>query len=313
MFISASRRTDIPSYYSEWFFNRIKEGFVLTRNPVNPKQIKKINLSPNVVDGIVFWTKNPAPMLDKLFLLKDYMYYFQFTLTPYGKDIERNLPEKNNILIPIFKKLSDIVGPERIIWRYDPIIITSKYTVSYHIQAFEKMAKVLNKHTKKCTISFFDPYKKIATRTKTLNILTPTTEQVLTLASNLSTIAKNEGIALTTCAENINLTKFDITPSSCIDGSLFEKLLECTLNTTKDKNQRLECNCITSIDIGMYNTCKNGCLYCYANYSPKSVELNWKNHNPMAPLLFGEMGNNDIVQESKLISCKNYQLDLFKR
>ncbi|NLY29527.1 MAG: DUF1848 domain-containing protein, partial [Firmicutes bacterium] len=138
MIISVSRRTDIPNYYSEWFLNRTKEGFVLVRNPVNFRQISRIRLAPDVVDGIVFWTKNPAPIISRLPELDEYMYYFQFTLTPYGKDIEPNIPEKSRVLA-VFKRLSEMIGPDRVIWRYDPILINEKYTVAYHLDAFGRM------------------------------------------------------------------------------------------------------------------------------------------------------------------------------
>ena len=131
MIISASRRTDIPSYYSEWFMNRIKEGFLYVRTPMNVHQVSKISLSPDVVDGIVFWTKNPAPMMDKLDLLSDYAYYFQFTVNSYARDIEPNIPNKNDTIIPLFKKLSNRIGKDRVIWRYDPILLTEKYTIEY--------------------------------------------------------------------------------------------------------------------------------------------------------------------------------------
>lgn len=158
MIISASRRTDIPTYYSDWFFNRIKEGFVFVRNPMNAHQISRIDLRPDVVDGIVFWTKNPLPMLDRLDLLKEYTYYFQFTLTSYGEDVESNIPSKSNVIIPSFQRLSDKLGPERVIWRYDPIFLSQKYSIDYHIHYFEMLAKRLSLYTKKCTISFLDYY-----------------------------------------------------------------------------------------------------------------------------------------------------------
>ena len=156
MIISASRRTDIPTYYSEWFFNRLHEGYVLVRNPMNIHQVSKITLNPDVVDGIVFWTKNPTPMLDKLDQLNDYTYYFQFTLNAYGRDVETGVPSKNNVIIPAFQKLSDKIGPERVIWRYDPIFISKIYTIDYHLHYFEQLAKRLSPYTKKCTISFLD-------------------------------------------------------------------------------------------------------------------------------------------------------------
>lgn len=148
MIISASRRTDIPTYYSDWLLNRIKAGYVYVRNPMNVHQISKISLSPDVVDGIVFWTKNPIPMLDKLNALKDYMYYFQFTLNSYGVDVERNIPSKNNVIVPTFQRLSDLIGPDRVIWRYDPIFLSETYTTDYHIHYFEELAKRLSSYTK---------------------------------------------------------------------------------------------------------------------------------------------------------------------
>ena len=170
MILSASRRTDIPTYFSEWFFNRIKDQYVLVRNPMNIHQVSKINLNPEVIDGIVFWTKNPKPMLNKLNNLKDYTYYFQFTLNAYDNNIERNIPSKNKVIIPIFQELSDIIGPDRVIWRYDPIFINNKYTIDYHIKYFEILARRISPYTKKCIISFLDIYKKIENNIEALSI-----------------------------------------------------------------------------------------------------------------------------------------------
>ena len=148
MIISASRRTDIPTYYSNWFFNRVMDGYVLVRNPMNAHQISKIALNPDVVDGIVFWTKNPIPMLNELKILHDYMYYFQFTLNSYAQDVEAHVPNKQKHIIPAFKKLSDMIGPDRVIWRYDPIFLNDTYTPEYHIRYFERIAKELSPYKK---------------------------------------------------------------------------------------------------------------------------------------------------------------------
>lgn len=156
MIISVSRRTDIPSYYSEWLFNRLNAGYAYVRNPMNPHRISEVSLSPDVVDGIVFWTKNPTPMLNRLHELQDYTYYFQFTLTPYGADVEKNIPSKNDIVIPTFQKLSSMIGKERVVWRYDPILLNDKYTMQYHMKYFRVLCDKLADHTEKCTISFLD-------------------------------------------------------------------------------------------------------------------------------------------------------------
>lgn len=309
MIISASRRTDIPSYYSDWFFNRIKEGFVLVRNPMNIHQISKIKLTPDVVDGIVFWTKNPVPMLNKLGGLKEYMYYFQFTITPYGKDVEANLPPKNNEILIAFKRLSDMVGVDRVIWRYDPIMISERYPLEYHVRAFGKIAEELHDYTRKVTISFIDEdYRGVKSNIKELAPADFPISTQVELSSELAKTAHNYGLAIDTCAEKIDLQQFGIQHARCIDGNLFHKLLGRHLNAYKDKTQRLECGCIASIDIGMYNTCRNGCLYCYANYSQNTAADNFMKHNPASPLISGEVNKYDKINERIVKSYRNTQI-----
>lgn len=308
MIISASRRTDIPTYYSDWFFNRIKAEYVCVRNPMNAHQISKISLSPEIVDGIVFWTKNPIPMLDKLDTLKDYMYYFQFTLNSYGIDVERNIPNKNKDIIPSFQRLSDLIGPDRVIWRYDPIFLSEKYTIDYHLKYFEKIAKRLSPYTKKCTISFLNFYKNTE---KNISALKPTDfseDKQRFIAKNIADIAESFGLRVDTCAEKIDLQQYGIEHARCIDDRLLGQLIQCPLDVKKDKNQRLECGCIESLDIGAYNTCSNGCKYCYANYSEKTVYNNFNKHNVNSPLLFGEIETTDKVTERKMFSCKVNQI-----
>ena len=299
MIISASRRTDIPSYYSEWFFTRIKEKFAYVRNPFNTRQINVINLDPELIDCIVFWTKNPKPMIDNLDLLKDYKYYFQFTLTPYESDIEAKLPPKTEI-IETFKKLSDIIGPQKVIWRYDPILISNKYNTAYHIDKFEKLAGVLKGYTEKVTISFMDFYKKITENIKLLGITEISTEEKNIIAKNFSEIARNNNFSIDTCAEDIDLSEYGITHARCIDDRLISKITGNNLLVEKDKNQRLECGCVRSIDIGEYNSCSNGCVYCYANHNNNIVEKNIKKHIPLSPLLIGDVCPYDIVKERKM-------------
>ena len=217
MIISASRRTDIPSYYSDWFYNRITEGFVYVRNPMNYHQISQISLSPDVVDGIVFWTKNPTPMIDRLGELEKYIYYFQFTLNSYGTDVERNVPSKNDIVIPTFQKLSSLIGKERIVWRYDPILFNEKYTMDYHIKYFQLLADKLSDYTEKCTVSFLDFYKNTQRNIAPLGIIPPSPGQVEEIMGIFSTIAKEHGIYVDTCAEEVDLEKFGIGHARCID------------------------------------------------------------------------------------------------
>ena len=316
MIISASRRTDIPTYYPDWLFNRLREEYVLVRNPMNVHQVGKINLSPEVVDGLVLWTKNPIPMFGRLSELEKYNFYFQFTLNAYGKDVEPNVPSKNDTIIPAFIELSKAIGRDRVIWRYDPIFFNENYTMEYHCRYFKKLTSILSDYTEKCTISFLDLYRNTARNIQPLQIQIETHEQQLELLSSFSQIAKQYGIYIDTCAEAIELGGLDIPHACCIDKERLERLGNCQLIVEKDKNQRPECGCVASIDIGAYNTCKNGCLYCYANYSTKTVIKNSEKHNPASPLLFGEVGEEDTIIERKVESWKvlpsgSYQESIF--
>ena len=311
MIISASRRTDIPTYYSEWLFNRLREEYVLVRDPMNVHQIGKISLSPDVVDGLVLWTKNPIPMLNRLSELEKYNFYFQFTLNAYGKDVEPNVPSKNDAIIPAFIELSKAIGRDRVIWRYDPIFFNADYSMEYHRKYFQKLASILGDFTEKCTVSFLDMYRNTTRNVQPLQIQIETHKQQLELLNAFSEIAHQYGIYIDTCAEAIELGDLQIPHACCIDKERLERLGGCKLKAEKDKNQRPECGCVESIDIGAYNTCKNGCLYCYANYSSKTVIKNCEQHNPASPLLFGEVGEDDKIIERKVESWKQYQETLF--
>lgn len=308
MIISASRRTDIPSYYSECFFNRLKERYVLVRNPINIHQVSKIDLSPDVVDCIVFWTKNPSPMLDKLGNLNDYNYYFQFTLNSYGKDIEPNVPSKNDKLIDVFKKLSDRIGPERVVWRYDPILINKKYTIDYHIKYFGTIAKHLSNYTEKCTISFLDFFPKIKSNINRYKITSISDNEKRLIAKELSSIAFSYGLIMDTCAEGIELGNMGISNARCIDDRLISRITGAKINVDKDKNQRQECGCVSSIDIGLYNTCLNSCKYCYANYSQNTVKKNASLYDKNSPLLCSKLDDKDKIYVRKVESLKDNQM-----
>lgn len=311
MILSASRRTDIPNYYAEWFFRRIKEGFLYVRNPMNPHQVSRIDLSPQVVDCIVFWTKNPAPMLEQLDELRKYPYYFQFTLTGYGKDIEPGLPDKRAELIGTFRNLSEKAGKDRVIWRYDPILVNEKYTEEYHLKAFEEIAHSLKNHTEKVVISFVDFYAKMMRNTKGLNIKNLGREEMIHLAKEMAGIAKRNGLVIETCAEKIDLQNVGIGHGRCIDKKQIEKITGYILSLEKDKNQREECGCYESIDVGTYNTCKNGCRYCYANYNEEKVKVCAGIYDAGSPLLCGTLNPGDKVTERKVRSCRDPQIRLF--
>ncbi len=312
MILSVSRRTDIPTYYSEWFFNRIKEGFLYVRNPMNVHQVSKIDISPEVVDCIVFWTKNPAPMLDRLDELGSYPYYFQFTLTGYGKDVERNVPHKRDEMIPIFQKLSEKIGSKRVIWRYDPIIFTEKYTPEYHLKAFEQIASALQGYTERCVISFVDIYAKNKKAMEQMGVYELGKPELTEFAKNISRMAGENGMRIGSCAEVIDLEACGIEHNCCIDKALIEDIIGCKLKGQKDKNQRPECGCMESVEVGTYHTCKNGCLYCYANHSEEQVAQNCGQYNPKSPILCSTISENDRITERKVGSLKELQLSLLE-
>ncbi len=308
MIISASRRTDIPAFYYEWFFNRIKDGFAYVRNPMNIHQVSKIDLSPDVVDCIVFWTKNPKPMLDRLDELSDYHYYFQFTLNPYAADAEPNVPNKGKELIKTFIELSEKIGADKIVWRYDPILLSDKYSIDYHAKYFEKLAKNLNGSFSKCVISFIDIYKKNAKRCAANGITELDNTQMLDIADQIANIAGKYNFSVTSCAENIDLNEFGIEHNSCIDKELIENLIGSKIIAKKDKNQRAECDCVESIDIGCYNTCVHGCSYCYANYNIDNVRLNHALYDSNSPLLCSTLTSDDKVTQRVVKSLANDQI-----
>lgn len=304
MILSVSRRTDIPNYYSEWFFNRVKEGFLYVRNPMNLRQLSKIDISTEAVDCIVFWTKNPEPMLDRLEELDGYRYYFQFTLTGYGKDIEPNVPHKKDKMLYVFQKLSQKIGSKNVIWRYDPILFTKSYTPEYHISAFRQIASALKGYTEKCVISFADVYAKNRKNMEMLGVYEPKKTELNGFLKEIAETARANGIVLASCSESADLSMYGIEHNCCIDKKLIEEITGYQIKAKKDKNQRIECGCVESVDVGTYNTCRNGCKYCYANYSRESVLNSCRAYDPNSPLLCGNVRKEDKITERRVTSLR---------
>jgi len=297
MIISASRRTDIPAFYGEWLVNRLRAGEVLVRNPMQSKQVSRILLTPDAVDAIVFWTKNPEnflsclPEIDAL----GYSYYFLFTLTPYDATLEPGVPEKVKIL-EVFRQLSRFVGPERVVWRYDPVVLTDRLTPEWHTAAFSRLAGQLSGYTERCIISFLDDYRKIRSRMRDSRYVLPDTAAMGELAARFADAAGKQGIALLTCCHDIDLSQHGIMHSRCIDADLVERISgRRLLRVKKDSSQRHACGCVASRDIGSYNTCGHGCLYCYAVSShPKAFVVGHDDH-PLSPLLCDELRGDETV------------------
>ena len=312
MIIQTGMRTDIPAFYSEWFINRIKAGFVLVRNPYNPIQVTRYSLSPDVVDLISFCTKNPSPMLDKMDHLAPYGQYWFVTITPYGKDIEPNVPDKQKVMED-FKRLSDRVGVDSIGWRYDPILVDSQHSVQWHIGKFEEMAKNLSGYTKTCVISFIDIYKKVEKNFPQARAVSH--QDKMTIGKAFIEIAGNYGMTIRPCAEGTDLAPYGADCSGCMTVKTYETALHNNLTVPKKgKNQRNgECACLLGTDIGAYDTCGHLCRYCYANTDPDLVKENMRKHDPKSPFLLGNLNPEDIIHEADQRSWidRQMRLDIF--
>ena len=294
MIVSVSRRTDIPAFYAEWFLNRVREGFVLVRRPFRPRQIERISLAPMDVDALVFWTRNADPLIPHLDELdsRGYRYYFQYTVVHYPKSLEKS-PISLSQKIERFRKLSERIGPERIIWRYDPVILTILTDQQYHRRCFEEIANGLRGFTHRCMISFLDVYRKTKQKmaelsgeeAMTLIDLHRHEEKARELSRLFSESGREHALELFTCAEPFDLEDLGIRHGKCVDDELIGRLCGLNLSLPKDRGQRRLCHCVESKDIGTYDTCPHGCVYCYANTSDELVRRNFQKHDPYAPML----------------------------
>ena len=305
MIINTGQRTDIPAFYSEWFVNRLKAGFVLVRNPYNPVRVARYSLSPDVVDLIGFCTKNPEPMLGHMDLLKPYGQFWYVTITPYGRDIEPRVPGKQRVL-DSFRRLADIVGVDSMGWRYDPIFISEEWPVERHARAFEYMAERLSGYTRTAVISFIDLYEK--TRRNFPEVRAVEREDRLKLGKQLIHIGNRYGMTIRPCAEGDELAAYGADCGGCMTQAMYESALHMKLKLPKTAPLREGCACYLGCDIGAYNTCGHMCRYCYANYDAETVRRNMAQHDPASPLLIGHLLPGDVIHEAKQESWIDRQI-----
>lgn len=294
MILFASGRTDIPAFYSNWFINRVKAGFVDVRNPFNQKLVSRIYFSD--VDLIMFCSKNPLPMINKLDILKVPV-LFHVTITPYSKDVEPNIPDKR-LIIDGVKKLSLVLGIDNVVVRYDPIFLSDKYNVDYHIKAFDKLCKNLNGYVNKIIVSFMDEYKNVRSNKNILKYRAFTREDYKKIGEAFSKSAMDNGMSVQTCFEDEDLTQYGFVKGECLSHELAYIL---TGKKFKSSNVRKEkkCECVQMVDIGDYNSCMHMCKYCYANYDEKMVSSNFKRHDDNSSLLIGTIQNDDVIKVRK--------------
>ncbi len=312
MIINTGGRTDTVQYFSEWLLQRFKQGYALSRNPMFANKITRYELVPSKVDCVLFCSKNYKPILPRLHEITDrFNTYFHYTITAYGKDIEPNVPDIDTSIDTLYK-LEEIVGSKRIAWRYDPVLLTKKYTIKQHLITFEHMAVRLAGHIDRCIFSFVELYTKLQHNMPELILLTE--EDMEEIALGLGKIAAKHNIYIQTCGTNRDYSKYGIHSSGCTTLDILGRANDLHFKDIKHKGMRQGCHCITSHDIGAYNTCPNGCKYCYANQNPAIALENYKAHNPKSPLLLGEVQEKDIItqgnQKSYLIK-PDMQIPLF--
>jgi len=322
MIISASRRTDIPAFYSPWLMNRVRAGYFYRVNPFNSRQVSGFSLRPEHVDAFCFWSKNPRPLLEHLDELdrSGYRYFFQFTLNGYDHHFEPYLPPLAE-RIETFRELSKRVGPHRVAWRYDPVVLTSVTPVAWHLAQIERLAAALCGSTGRLVFSAYDRYgrgqgrlhallQRVGIRLYDLRAEEHAAEFSL-LTEGIRAIADRYGLRACTCNEEWDLSELGIDRGACIDGRLIRELCGREVSLAKDKNQRNACNCVASVDMGMYNSCRFGCSYCYATPRPSQVAGNLVRHDPQSPALLGHYDEGLEIRTS-LYPCRdNRQTSLF--
>lgn len=300
MIVNVGGRTDIVNYYGEWLMNRIKEGFAYSRNPLFQNNISKISLKPEDVDCLMFCSKNYKPMLKYMKEINSkYRIICHYTITAYDRDVEPNVPNIDESIETLIE-LSKIVGKKKVLWRYDPILLTKKYTIEKHLYTFEYIAKQIAPYVQRCIFSFVEMYKKLDYNM--LEIIPFTENDKIEILKGLGEISKKYNLYTQTCGTDENNEKYGIHVSGCTTPEILEKANNVKYKTVKAKPMRKGCHCIPSRDIGAYDTCLNGCKYCYANRRPDLAKENIKIHDKNSPLLLGNIRATDKITESKINS-----------
>ena len=291
MILNVSGRTDIVAFYSKWFIKRYQEGYVDVRNPFYPKLVSRIYFKD--VDLIVFCTKNPKPIIPFLKYIKQPI-IFHVTITPYKKDIEPYVPSKKEV-INLVKEISKIIPKEYLYIRYDPVFLSNKYNLDYHIKAFDRLCTLLDGYVSKIIISFLDNYKNVQNNLRYLQVKNFSDEDYKKLGLNFSWIAKEHHIIVQTCGEKKDLVEYGFIKDECLSRSLAYKLTGKNFPRWQARNNK-NWNCANMVDIGSYNSCLHLCKYCYANYDESSIKANVLQHDVNSSLLIGNLNNDDIIK-----------------
>lgn len=308
MILNTGGRTDTVQYYSEWLLRRFQEGYVLSRNPLFPNSVTSINLDPKTIDVVVFCSKDYSPILQRLHEISDrFRCYYHYTITAYGTDIEPRVPSIEQS-IETCRRLASQVGKEKIAWRYDPVLLTEQYTTRRHLETFDRMAAELTPYVSRCIFSFVEIYKKLEYNMPELRPVTP--EQRLVLAEGMGAIARRHGLCLQTCGTTERYEQFGILHSGCMTAQIFHDAFGIDFRHTAHKGNRPGCACMESRGLGDYNSCPNGCRYCYANNDHAKALQNYSRHDPASPLLLGHLTPSDVVKPARQTSLLTNELTL---
>ncbi len=310
MIINTGSRTDVVQYYTKWLLKRFEEGFVYSRNPLFPNKVTRYELNPDIVDCVIFCSKNYEPILPYIKdITNKFNTYFHYTITAYGKDIEPNVPNIDKSIETLIK-LSQIVGTQRIAWRYDPVLLTDKYTKSLHYTTFDYMSARLAPYIDRCIFSFVEMYKKLKNNMPEIVLLTD--KEKIEIAKMLGAVAKQYNMTIQTCAAENDYTEFGILVSGCLTAEIIGNANNVKFKTLKHSGNRRGCGCMETRNIGDYDTCPNGCKYCYANSNPEIAKINFAKHDPSSPLILGTLNASDEIQQgsqkSYIIKCEQKRL-----
>ena len=309
MILNTGSRTDIPAFYSAWFFNRVRAGEALMRNPYRKDELVRYSLSPDVVDVLVFCTKNPEPMLSRLQEIKAYRQFWGVTITPYGEDIEPGVPSPKDVVESV-KQLSGIVGKDAVAWRYDPVLFYGRYGLDFHLRAFSELCRELSGYVSFAVVSFIDLYQKTVRNFPEARKPDSHEEDILT--AEFVRTARRYGLAVRLCCERPELSAYGADVSGCLTKEVLEKAAGISLSVPRSKSKaRPVCACLLGADIGAYNSCPHGCRYCYANYDKALAKANYLRHDPGSPLLIGWPGPGDHIRDASQESWLSQQLELF--
>ena len=302
MIINTGARTDTVQYYTTWLLKRFEEGYAYSRNPLFPNKVTRYELTPEKVDCVVFCSKDYEPILADLDAITSrFPTYFHYTITAYGTDVEPGVPSIERSMETL-ERLSALVGKQRVAWRYDPVLLTERYTVETHLETFERMARELSPHVDRCIFGFVEMYKRLEKNMPELIPLTDGDKDVL--ARGLGEIAARYGLPIQTCGASGDYARYGINPSGCMTLDMVGTANGIAFRKLKHKGLREGCQCMETRDIGAYDTCLNGCRYCYANKHPEKSLENFKLHDPDSPLLIGHLKDTDTLQQGSQKSFK---------